>query len=243
MLRPRVASTLALLTLAFALPTASLHSQDLPPAPRIVPEITLRGAQPGDRVTLTLYNQTGEKLTDIGGERIIDENGSIFLPFIEDFQILGMEQDEIRSRLDALYENFYANSVVEVTLEYRVSATGSVRLPGSFFMPPTATIVDLLSRAGGAGSEVDLGVQGGASDPSRAQLTRVGYEDPITLNLRPLEADPEILQAPIQSGDWIYIPPASRSQLREDILFVGSILTVLLGTASLIVLIADNSGG
>ena len=225
---------------AALIPSAPALAQDLPEGrSRVVPEIRRAGIQPGDRVTLTIYNQNGEELSDIGGQRTVDSRGLIYLPFLSDVRVQGMEPDELRDMLDARYETFYANSVVETVVEYRVSVTGSVRQPGNYFLNPTATLVDALSQAGGSTSEVDLALQGGAADPSRVQLTRRGYERPITINFRPFEADSSVINARIQSGDWLFVPPAARSQLREDILFFGNIVTVLLGAVSLIILIGQ----
>jgi len=234
-------SRTSILTLAGAMLAAPavLFAQDVPEerAAREVPRLVREGIQPGDRITLTIYNQQGEELDDLSGERTVDARGFIYLPFLEDVEVQGLGPEELRDLLGERYEQLYANSVVETRVEYRVSVTGSVRSPGNYFLAPTATLLDALSQAGGSSSEIDIGVQGGAADPSRVQLTRRGYERPITINFRPFEADSAVINARIQSGDWLFVPPARRSQLREDILFFGNILTVLLGSVSLIILI------
>jgi len=42
----------------------------------------------------------------------------------------------------------------------------------------------------------------------------------------------------VQSGDWLYVPRAQNSRLRENVSFWGSVFSTLLTAASLIILIA-----
>jgi len=117
-----------------------------------------------------------------------------------------------------------------------VNITGAVRSPGQFYLPPSATLVDALARAGGVTSDVDLGIQGGASDASQVRLVRDGVA--TVIDLRPLDIRPEVMALQVQSGDWLFVPRAQGSQTREQITFWGSLLSTLLTAASLIVLIA-----
>jgi protein involved in polysaccharide export with SLBB domain len=233
-MRSRFLPLVALLAVA-----PPLLAQDLPEAAAVVPQVTVPGIQPGDRVDITIYDQNGEKLDDIGGERIVDTRGQIYLPFIEALKVQGMSQEELRLTLDRLYEDFYANSVVEATAEYRVNVTGVVRNAGTYYLSPASTISDALSAAGGAASEVAFNL-GAASDPTKVQLTRRGYSGPMTINLHPLQADPRVLNAPIQSGDWIYVPPATRSRIRENVVFFGGIASLALTITTLIIVISGN---
>ncbi len=201
-----------------------------------LPQVTRTGVQPGDQVNIAFYTAAGTRLADVSGERTVDPNGELFLPFLGTIQVVGMETADIRRLLEERYGALYSNPVVEVITNVNVNITGAVRSPGQFYVPPSATLVDALALAGGVTSEIDLGLAGGASDPSRVRLVRNGVA--TVLDLRPLEIRPEIIDLRIQSGDWLYVPRAERSQLREQISFWGSTLAVLLTGASLIILIA-----
>ena len=201
-----------------------------------LPQVTRRGVQPGDQVNIAFYTAAGTRLAEVSGECTVDPNGELFLPFLGTIQVVGMETADIRRLLEERYGALYSNPVVEVVTNVNVNITGAVRSPGQFYVPPSATLVDALALAGGVTSEIDLGLAGGASDPSRVRLVRNGVA--TVLDLRPLEIRPEIIDLRIQSGDWLYVPRAERSQLREQISFWGSTLTVLFTGASLIVLIA-----
>ncbi len=201
-----------------------------------LPRVTRTGVQPGDQVNITFYTAAGTRLAEVSRERTVDPNGELFLPFLGTVPVVGMESADIRRLLEERYGVLYSDPVVEVDANVNVNVTGAVRSPGQFYVPPSATLVDLLARAGGVTSEIDIGLVGGASDPSQVRLVRDGVASVI--DLRPLAIRPEVITLRVQSGDWLYVPRAQQSQSREQITFWGSLLTTLLTAASLIVLIA-----
>ncbi len=201
-----------------------------------LPLVTRSGTQPGDQVTIAFYTAAGTRLTEVSGERTVDPNGELFLPFLGTVSVVGLESASIRRLLEERYGALYLDPVIEVVTTVNVSITGAVRNPGQFYVPPSAKLVDALARAGGVTSEVDVGLQGGASDPSRVRLVRDGVA--TVIDLRPLAIRPEVINLRVQSGDWLYVPRAPRSKLKEDITFWGSAFGTLLTLASLIVLIA-----
>ena len=201
-----------------------------------LPLMTRRGVQPGDQVNITFYTAAGTRLAEISRERTVDPDGELFLPFLGTVPVVGLESPAIRGLLEERYGALYSDPVVEVDANVNVNVTGAVRSPGQFYVPPSATLVDLLARAGGVTSEVDIGLAGGASDPSQVRLVRDGVTSVI--DLRPLEISQEVISLRVQSGDWLYVPRAQRSLSRERITFWGSALTTLFTFVSLIVLIA-----
>lgn len=200
-----------------------------------LPEITRTGVQPGDQVVIAFYTAAGTRLEEITGARTVDPNGELFLPFLGTVEVAGLETADIRKLLERRYGTLYSNPVVEVITNVNVNITGAVQSPGQFYVPPSATLVEAMARAGGSTSELDIGLQGGASDPSRVQLVRDGVA--TVVDLRPLAIRPEVVRLRVQSGDWLFVPRARRSQLREDITFWGSAFSALLTLATLIVLI------
>ncbi len=200
------------------------------------PALTKTGVQPGDQLVIAFYTAAGTELAEVSGERTIDDNGEIFLPFLGTVTVLGLDAQTIRELLEDRYGALYSDPVVEVVANIHVNITGAVARAGQYFVPPSATLVDALALAGGAGSEVDLGLQGGAADPARVRLVRDGVASVI--DMRPLDVRPEVLSLRVQSGDWLHVPRAIRSQVRDDVTFYGTVLTTLLTLGSLIVLIA-----
>ena len=202
-----------------------------------LPRVTRTGVQPGDQVNITFYTAAGTRLSEISRERNVDPDGELFLPFLGTVPVVGLESAEIRRLLEDRYGALYSDPVVEVDTNVNVNVTGAVRTGGQFYVPPSATLVDVLARAGGVTSEVDVGLSGGASDPSQVRLVRDGVA--TVIDLRPLEIRPEVISLRVQSGDWLYVPRAPGSQTREQITFWGSLLSTALTAASLIVLITQ----
>ncbi len=177
----------------------------------------------------------GTRLDEVSGERTVDPSGELFLPYLGRVSVLGLDTSGIRGRLEQLYGALYSEPVVEVVTSVNVNITGAVRNSGRFFVSPSATLVEALAEAGGSQSEVDVGLVGGASDPSQVRLVRDGLS--TVIDMRPLSIRPDVVNLPVQSGDWLFVPRARRSQVRDDVNFWGSILTTALTLASLVVLI------
>ena len=57
------------------------------------------------------------------------------------------------------------------------------------------------------------------------------------IDLRPLTIRPQVIDLLVQSGDWLYVPRAQSSRLRENVTFWGSVFSTLFTAASLIILI------
>ncbi len=187
----------------------------------------------GDQVAIEFYTAAGTRLAEVSGERTVDRNGRIYLPYVGTVELTGLDAPGIREVLTQRFSEFYDSPVVDVTVLLRVNVTGAVRLPGSYFLDPASTIVDALSRGGGTGTEVDIGMVGGAADPSQVRLVRGGTTE--TLNLRPDEATPEVLTRRIQSGDWLYVPPRPRSRWRDNIQFISTIVGLVAGVATVVI--------
>ena len=201
-----------------------------------LPSVTRTGVQPGDQVSIAFYTAAGERLDEVSGDRTVDPNGELFLPFLGTLTVAGMGSADIRRLLEERYGTLYSNPVVEVVAQVHVNVTGAVRNPGQYFVPSSATLVDALTRAGGATSDVDLSIGGGASDPSQVRLVRDGVG--TVIDMRPLSANPEVMELLVQSGDWLFVPRAESSRLRENVTFWGSVFSMLFTAVSLVVLIA-----
>ena len=200
----------------------------------VLPRVTSSGVETGDQVIIAFYTAAGVEVTEVSGERTVDPNGEIFLPFLGTVSVRGLETAGIRSLLVDRYSALYSDPVVEVVTNVNVNITGAVQNPGQFFLPASATLVDALARAGGATSEVEA--SGGASDASQVRLVRDGVS--TIIDMRPLDVRPQVLDLKVQSGDWLYVPRSQRSRTREDINFWGSVVSTLFTAASLVILIA-----
>lgn len=216
----------ALLAL-FLMPPLWAHAQTAPEQ-----DYALR---PGDQIRLTVFSAAGEELQQVSGDRIVDRNGRLYLPLLGSLDVAGLDAAAIRAILIGRFSELYSNPVVDVIVRLKVNVTGAVRAPGHYFLDPSATVVDALAVAGGAGTELDVGAATGAADPSRVRIVRGGEQ--IVLDLRPEHTDEETVNFHVRSGDWIYVPPRTRSRVRDNLGFASSILTVVASAVGIVVLL------
>lgn len=191
--------------------------------------------RPGDKVTVEVFTAAGEKVSVVEGERILDRNGDVYLPYVGTIRAAGRDQNTLRELLVREYNRFYADPVVDVNVELQVNVTGAVRVPGRYFLDPTARIFDAVAAAGGANLEYATTALQIPSDQRRVQLVRDGER--MILNLHPAEVTDETLRMRINSGDWVHVPAEDRTAVRDQILFWGSLVSFASGVASLIVLL------
>ncbi|MGI9629288.1 MAG: polysaccharide biosynthesis/export family protein [Longimicrobiales bacterium] len=201
------------------LPRGTVQSGALTPTPS--PD---RGVQPGDQVVLDFYTAAGVVLHEVSGERIVDKNGHLFLPYIGNVFIRDMTAVQIRELLVSRYESYYQAPVIDVQIKFRVNITGAVRRPGNYLVEPTASMVDVVSLAGGLGTRVSEGVTGGAGDASKVHLYRHG--ETSVFDLRAEEAEDGALGMPVISGDWIWVPAQPSSVWRQNMGLIGSALGI-----------------
>ena len=192
--------------------------------------------RPGDKVTISVFTAGGEQVGVVTGERIVDRLGEIFLPYVGTVHASGLDQTSLREHLVTLFEVYYSQPVVNVKVELKVNVTGSVLRPGQYFLDPTATVIDAISAAGGAGAEYAVFAQNvNPSDQEHVRLVRDGVT--TLFSVRPDNVTPETLRLRIRSGDWIHVPTRSRSRIRDEVTFWGGIISITTALVSLIILV------
>ncbi|MEE2897004.1 MAG: polysaccharide biosynthesis/export family protein [Gemmatimonadota bacterium] len=197
---------------------------------------------PGDRIEIELYTDAGVELTVIAGERTVDEDGQVFLPFVGSLRVIGMRQDQLRDTLKIMYEEFYAEPVLDVQVSLNVRVTGAIFSAGRYYLAPTATLLDAITEAGGMMPELSLGGGGGGagnipSDQSRVRLVRNGVSH--VLNLRPDEVTDSVLNLAIRSGDWIHVPNQARSRVRDELQFWGGVISFVANLVAIIIFVGN----
>ena len=192
--------------------------------------------RPGDKVTVEVFTSAGGKVDVVAGERILDRNGDVYLPFVGTVQAAGLDQNSFREVLVAGYGSFYADPVVNVKVQLRVNVTGAVPRPGQFYLDPTATLMDALSSAGGANTEFAVTGNMIPGDARNVQLVRDGVRQ--RLNFHPSQIADETFNMRIRSGDWLHVPSQNKTAVRDQVLFWGSLISLASSTISLVILIA-----
>ena len=194
--------------------------------------------RPGDRITVEVFTAAGQKVDVVAGERVLDRNGDVYLPYVGTIHAAGQDQTSLREALITAYSGFYSEPVVNVKVELRISVTGAVPRPGQYFLDPTTTLLDALSQAGGVNPEYAVIGNQISSNPRAVQLVREGTR--TLLNFHPAEISQETLQMRIRSGDWLNVPAENKTAVRDQVLFWGSVLSFVGSIASLVVLITTR---
>ena len=231
MKRPRSSTllrALAALFLVTSVPASAAAQEDEHPG------YALRS---GDRMEIDLYTSAGDEVTVVGGERYIDVNGDVFLPMVGTLNVLGMDQTELRLELTRLYSTYYTDPVLDVQVELHVSVTGAVARAGGYYLPPTATILDLIAEAGGMSPELSVQGLNLPSNQSAVRLVRDGVSH--VLNLRPDEVVDSVLHMPIQSGDWVHVPNQARSRVRDELQFWGGLISFVANLVAVVIFIGN----
>jgi len=191
--------------------------------------------RPGDKVTVSLYTAAGEQVGVVSGERILDRDGDLYLPYVGTIHAAGQDQTSLREVLVDRFGAFYSQPVVNVKVELRVNITGSVVRPGQYYLDPSATVIDALSAAGGAGQEFANFSGIPAADQGAVRLVRDAQT--YVFSVRPDEATPETLSLRVRSGDWIHVPPRTQSQVRDQVVFWSGIVGLAIQIITLVILI------
>lgn len=191
--------------------------------------------RPGDRITIQVFTAAGQRVDVVSGQHILDRDGNVYLPYIASVHLAGLDQSGCRELLVQRYSHFYDNPVVNVKVELRVNITGAVENPGQYFLDPTATLLDALSKAGGIRPEVGVGATAVEADPQHVRLVRNGKT--YILDMRADQIADSVINMRIHSGDWINVPPRTRSKIRDTVTFWGGVVSLATSLIALTVLV------
>ena len=192
----------------------------------------------GDRIQIDLYTSAGVEVAVVRGERYLDVNGEVFLPYIGTVNVLGLDQGSLRLELTRRYSDFFSDPILDVQVDLRISVTGAVSSAGGYYLPPTSTVLDAIAEAGGMSPELtSSGLNNLPADQTAVRLVRDGVTH--VLNLRPDEVIDSILHLPIQSGDWIHVPNQARSRVRDELQFWGGVLSFVANIVAVVLLVGN----
>ena len=194
-------------------PIAGAQQDSLPPRPANVGVV-----RPGDALQLAVFGEP-----DLSGEFPIDSRGIVQIPGLGDIPVAGLSPYEVKDRLR---EHLVARGNLEpslaVHLLLRVAVLGEVRAPGPFAIEPGASLLQLLSRAGGPTERADM---------SKAQVVREGRA--VQVDLQSALSGSVTGRYVLNSNDVLYIP-RKRGLTRETWSIILSSTTALLALATFI---------
>lgn len=164
---------------------------------------------PGDKLQVSIRAGVGTEAVDITVP--VAGDGTLDVVYIGRIKVSGLTTPEIQSRIKGALvarDIFKAPHVAVNVSEYLsqgVNVSGLVNSPGRIWMKGAATLLDVLSAAGGVDEE---------SAGPYVQVTRAGAAAPLVVKRRDLfSRDPEQARTAniaIQADDNIYVPPKQR---------------------------------
>jgi polysaccharide export outer membrane protein len=208
----RSAALLATLVVCVA-PLARAQEDTIPPRPANVGVV-----RPGDALQLAVFGEP-----DLSGEFPIDSRGIVQIPGLGDIPVAGLSPYEVKDRLrERLIARGNLEPSLAVHLLLRVAVLGEVRQPGPFAIEPGASLLQLLSRAGGPTERADM---------SKAQVVREGRA--VQVDLQSALAGSVTGRYVLNSNDVLYIP-RKRGLTRETWSIILSSTTAILALANFI---------
>ena len=191
----------------------------VPLAPSVQP--TARNAnlwlvESGDVIRLRVWLSP-----DQSGDLPVNERGQVLAPTVGRLDVVGLTPSVVENRIVRAYASRLDSTKVDVTFLRPVSVLGGVKVPGIQLADPSATVLSLISRAGGPlrpGGDV------------RAYLLRIG--EPT----HEISTADRVSDIGIRSSDQLYVqdPPfivrneiAVRS-LFEALQLISTALTIVL---------------
>jgi len=154
----------------------------------------------------------------LNGKYTVEADGSFSFPLIGRIKAGGMTIRDFEASLKAkLKDGFFVNPQVSVAVEQyrsqRVFVTGEVRVPGMIPLTGGMTLVEALTRAGGASGVTASGEVAIVRQKQPGKPGNKDGDEPIRVNLRDLETGGRTANMELQDGDTIYV-------LRAESLYV-----------------------
>lgn len=171
--------------------------------------------RPGDALQLAIF---GEK--ELSGEYLIDSRGIVQIPGLGDIPVAGLSPFQVKERLrQELVARGNLDPSLAVHLLLRVAVLGEVRQPGPYNVEPGASLLQLLTRAGGPSERANL---------KKAQVVREGRA--VTVDLESALAGSVTGRYVLNSNDVLYIPRKGG--------FTRETFGLILNTASIVLSLA-----
>lgn len=146
----------------------------------------------------------------LNGKYTVEADGTFSFPLIGRIQAGGLTIRDFEAALKAkLKEGLFVNPQVSVGVEQyrsqRVFVTGEVRLPGMIPLTGGMTLVEALTRAGGATGITSSGEVAIVRVKKEGRPVNEDGDEPIRVSLRELESGGREGNVELQDGDTIYV--------------------------------------
>ena len=166
---------------------------------------------PGDILEVTVFGIEDLKKKELP----LDSEGKVYLPFINEVQLMGLTPRESEVKIATLFEaSVMKNPQVSVSVkEYKsqfINVLGAVFKPGTYQLTRRTFLVDAIAMAGGLLAEkAESKALVSRSGPKTAAEEVAGVAKPETLEIdlvQLLDKGDASLNVPVYAGDVISVP-------------------------------------
>ncbi len=197
--------TMRLKALLFFITIAILHLSNL----NVTAQRTQSAFHKGDALRLTIWQLTqlgnGSYNIDISGDYPIDNLGNTFFPLLGDVRVTGHNRTTLAAELRDQLSAYIQDPTIIVEPLIRVTMLGAFRRPGTYLVPPNASLWQLVDLAGGPDDDsnlVKMSVERGGKVVKKKLLG--GFERGFTLR-----------ELGIRSGDQVLVPNKTSFGVRD----------------------------
>ncbi|MGZ8184372.1 MAG: polysaccharide biosynthesis/export family protein [Methylobacter sp.] len=171
---------------------------------------------PHDRLLITVWEHP--ELNDPGGEKIlpelagkmVDDDGVLYYPYVGDLHVAGKTVSEVRTLLTHELSKFFKKVKLDVRVlsfqSHRAAVVGEVKTPGVQSMNETPlTVIEAISRAGGATEDADLGNVALARDGKLYKLDVLSLYEKGGANQNLLLKDGDVLNISDRKDNKVFV--------------------------------------
>lgn len=102
----------------------------------------------GDILRVRIYREP-----ELSGESVVNVGGSAYFAGLGRIHVEGLTLDSLQAEISGRYAKFLVDAAVDVTLQRDIVVYGQARAPGVYLVDPSTTVLGLLAKAGGVGSQ------------------------------------------------------------------------------------------
>lgn len=114
---------------------------------------------PGDALNINFINifkNTERGAVQISGDYKIDSKGSIMLPLIGPFKVIGYNRFTLADKIREIYQPYFTEPYISITPLIRVVIMGPFYKPGSYWINAENSLWSLIDMAGGPTGNIDF---------------------------------------------------------------------------------------
>ncbi|NIM04541.1 MAG: hypothetical protein GTO55_01355 [Armatimonadetes bacterium] len=195
--------------LAFSIILGALLQPGLALSEETQPEESGYRVRPGDTLEISVAGESA-----YCGSFLVGAEGTILFSdeMVGSIAVAGLTLEETQARLTETLAQYLNDPAVSLQVsKFRVIVSGDVANPGSYEMSGGETLMDAITRAGGAKREISL---------ARVELKRASGEQVSLAPQKFLQKADESQNPPLRPGDEILV---GRSQLGQEFRVSGAV--------------------